>query len=201
MVIFSDQPGSIARATTNIEHGQSYVYVPASRVFNFAEVTVRRPVRVSDWTCQGQARVRQRQLLDHRRGVLSQQSGVVPVQLRVHRVRALSPKTLTVSYGLDSADRQGATATVYWAVDAGPNDRGPVLAGDVLRKQIVVDDGDGPVLLTYDDSDRFNVAGRPATLAVFEAQLADVLNNPGRQLAWSNYEAGRAHRVAEFSLI
>ena len=198
-VIFSDQPGSISQATTNIET-VNYVHVSTSRAFNFAEVTVLdqygSPIRGAKVKLESDSdnfSVTEEEFSVNSRGS--------------HRFTyeytgsGGETEELSVSYGLDSADQQGATATVHWAVDAGPNDQGPTLAGDVRRKQIVVDDGDGPVLLTYDDSDRFNVAGRPATLAVFEAQLADVLNNPGRQLAWSNYEAGRAHRVAEFSLI
>ena len=198
-VIFSDQPGSIAQATTNIET-QSFVYVPAGRVFNFTEVTVLdqygspiRGAKVKLESDNNNSSVTDEEFTVNSRGS--------------HRFSyeytgpGAEIETLTVSYGLDSADQQGATATVHWAVDAGPNDQGTVLTGDLRRTQIVVDDGDGPVLLTYDDNDRFNVAGRPTTLAVFEAELADVLNNPGRQLAWSNYEAGRAHRVAEFTLI
>ena len=117
-------------------------------------------------------------------------------------------ETLTVSYGVDRLSSSGA-ATVYWAADAGPDDDGlarPVLAGDVRRRHIVVDDiesGVTPVLLEYDDNDRFNVAGEPVSLAVFESVLADELKleSPDAYLEWSNYRAGSAARVTEYNLI
>ena len=111
-------------------------------------------------------------------------------------------ETLTASYGSNSASDVGETATVYWAADAGPSDDGPVLAGDARRRHIVVDDGEGPVLLVYDDNDRFNLRGEPITIAVFEAELAIALRreSPGLQLAWSNYRAGSDRRVTEYTL-
>ena len=115
-------------------------------------------------------------------------------------------ETLTPSYGATSAGTAGTAATVYWAADAGPSDSGgPVLAGDVHRRQIVVDDsasGETPVLLVYDDNDRFNLRGSPTTIAVFEAVLAEALtrSSPGLSLSWSNYRPGSERRVTEYSL-
>ncbi len=111
-------------------------------------------------------------------------------------------ETLSVSHGEDSVSSSGVAATVYWAADAGPAASGPVLAGDVRRRQVVADDGDGPVLLAYDDNDRFNLNGSPATIAVFESELAEALRlgGPSRQLAWSNYRPGSDGRVTEYSL-
>ena len=115
-------------------------------------------------------------------------------------------ETLTASYGAASAGITGPAATVYWAADAGPSDTGgPVLAGDVSRRHIVVDDsanGVTPVLLAYDDNDRFNLRGSPTSMAVFEAVLAEALNraSPGLSLSWSNYLPGSDRRVTEYSL-
>ena len=112
------------------------------------------------------------------------------------------PQTLTVGYGDGNTTDDSETKTVYWTVDPGPsgNDR-TVLAGNVHRRQIVVDDG-GPVLLAYDENDRFDVSGVATTLAVFEAELAEALarDNPGRQLTWSNYQAGTNRPITEYNL-
>ena len=115
-------------------------------------------------------------------------------------------ETLTVSRGVDSLSSSGVAATVYWAADAGPHDDGParpVLTGDVTRRHIVVDGGEGPVLLEYDDNDRFNLSGDPVSLAVFQSVLADELKlaSPDVNLEWSNYRAGNAGRVTEYNLI
>lgn len=113
-------------------------------------------------------------------------------------------ETLTPCYGVTSATTAGTAATVYWAADAGPSytTGGPVLAGDVRRRQIVADDGEGPVLLIYDGNDRFNLRGSPTSMVVFEAVLADALNrtSPGLNLSWSNYQPGSDGRVTEYSL-
>ena len=111
-------------------------------------------------------------------------------------------ETLTAGYGENSASEGSATATVYWAADAGPSDDGPVLAGDVRRRQVVVDDGDGPVLLVYDGNDRFDLRGEPTTITVFEAELAAARRRGGGglQLEWSNYRAGSDRRVTEYEL-
>lgn len=95
--------------------------------------------------------------------------------------------------------------TVYWAADAGPSSDGETLtvrAGDVRRRHIVVDDGDGPVLLVYDDNDRFDRRGVPTSMAAFEAELAIALRRtePGVTLEWSNYRAGSDGRVTEYDL-
>jgi len=112
-------------------------------------------------------------------------------------------ETLSASHGVDPVRSSGVTATVYWAVDAGPAATGSVLAGDVRRRQVVVDDGSGPVLLVYDDNDRFNLRGSPTTMAVFEAVLGEALTRgspTGLNLAWSNYRPGSDRRVTEYSL-
>ena len=116
-------------------------------------------------------------------------------------------ETLTASYGTSTATSltTGTTATVYWAADAGPHDDDAaraVLAGDVHRHHIVVNDGTGPVLLVYDDNDRFNLRGEPTSMAAFEAVLAAALrrDTPGLTLEWSNYRPGSDGRVTEYDL-
>ena len=117
-------------------------------------------------------------------------------------------ETLTVSHGVDSLSPSRVDATVYWAADAGPQNDDPprpVLTGDVRRRHIVVDDfesGVTPVVLEYDDNDRFNVSGDPVSLAVFESVLADELKleNPDAELEWSGYRPGNASRVTEYNL-
>ena len=114
-------------------------------------------------------------------------------------------ETLSVSHGVDSVSSSGVAATIYWTTDAGPSyaTGGTVLAGDVRRKQVVVDDGSGPVLLAYDDNDRFNLRGSPTTIAVFEAVLAEELTRgspTGLSLAWNNYRPGSDRRVTDYSL-
>ena len=93
---------------------------------------------------------------------------------------------------------------MYWATDAGPSyaTGGTVLAGDVRRRQVVVNDGSGPVLLVYDDNDRFNLRGAPISLAAFEAELAADLRraSPSLSLSWSNYRPGSDRRVTEYNL-
>ena len=119
------------------------------------------------------------------------------------------PETLSVSHGVGTVSSSGVTATVYWAADAGPHDDGParpVLTGNVTRRHIVVDDvesGVTPVLLEYDDNDRFNVAGDPVSLTVFESVLADELKpeTPGAELEWSGYRPGNPGRIAEYNLL
>ena len=115
---------------------------------------------------------------------------------------------LTVGYGVTSAGPGSATATVHWVVDGGPSSDGndlSVLTGDVRRREIVVADNDAnstPLLVAYDDNDRFNLRGEPTSIAVFEAVLAEALRreSPGLNLAWSNYRAGSDRRVTEYSL-
>jgi hypothetical protein len=114
-------------------------------------------------------------------------------------------ETLTPSYGETTASLTGTAVTVYWTADAGQTDGGTaraVLAGDVHRRHIVVNDGTGPVLLVYDGNDRFNLRGQPASMAVFEAELATALrrDNPGLTLEWSNYSPGSEGRVTEYDL-
>ena len=111
-------------------------------------------------------------------------------------------ETLTAGFGTSSANEGSVATTVYWAADAGEADSGSVLAGDALRRQIVVDDSDGPVILVFDDNDRFNVRGEPTTITVFQAELGEALrrDNPGVELEWSNYRAGSERRVTEYEL-
>ena len=114
-------------------------------------------------------------------------------------------ETLTPSYGATTASLTGTAVTVYWAADAGPHDDDSaraVLAGDVRRRHIVVNDGTGPVLLVYDDNDRFDLRGSPTSMAAFEAELATALrrDTPGVTLEWSNYRPGSDRRVTEYNL-
>ena len=113
--------------------------------------------------------------------------------------------TLTARYGETSASIVGATAQLHWVADAGPSDDGTaraVLTGDVRRREIVVNDGTGPVLLVYDGNDRFNLEGDPTSMAGFEAALAAALRlaTPGVELEWSNYLANSDSRVTEYDL-
>ena len=114
-------------------------------------------------------------------------------------------ETLTPSYGETSASITGTAVNVYWVADAGPDDDGSaraVLAGDVHRRHIVVNDGAGPVLLVYDGNDRFNLEGEPTSLAAFEAELTIALRRatPGLNLEWSNYRAFSDGRVTLYEL-
>ena len=207
--IFSDNAPSIARtdATITIDT-RDYVHVLGDGGANAANVTVLDQygdpflgTRVS--------------LISDLPGVLPGDGGAFTVDRRgSHRFSyeysgtGGVTETLTVSHGVDSLSSSGVTATVYWAADAGPHDDGParpVLTGDVTRRHIVVDDVEGgvtPVLLEYDGNDRFNVAGDPVSLAVFESVLADELKleDPDAELEWSNYRAGNAGRVTEYNL-
>ena len=90
------------------------------------------------------------------------------------------------------------------AAEADGNDLS-VLTGDVRRREIVVADNDSnstPLLVAYDDNDRFNLRGEPTSIAVFEAVLAEALRreSPGLNLAWSNYRAGSDRPATEYSL-
>ncbi|MXZ53621.1 MAG: S-layer homology domain-containing protein [Acidimicrobiaceae bacterium] len=114
-------------------------------------------------------------------------------------------EALTPSWGATSATTAGTATTVYWAVDAGSDSGGSarnVLTGDVRRGQIVVDGDVGPVLLEYDDNDRFNLGGTPVSLTVFATELAAVLTRGGSGsfLTWSNYSPGLDRRVTEYDL-
>ena len=114
-------------------------------------------------------------------------------------------ETLTPSYGATTASLTGTAVTVHWTADAGPNDDDAartVLAGDIHRRHIVVNDGTGPVLLVYDNNDRFNLQGEPTSMAAFEAELAIALrrDSPGVTLEWSNYRPGSDRRVTEYDL-
>ena len=110
-------------------------------------------------------------------------------------------ETLTAHYGASSASGGTKTATVYWTTDAGPSGSSrAVQTGDVERNHIVVDDGT-PALLVYDGNDRFDLYGRPATFAAFEAELARVIErDDSRVLTWSNYQAGNDRPITDYNL-
>ena len=207
-LIFNDEPSSIAAGSaTVVVETRDYVHVLGGFASNSATVTVLdqygAPFRPG-------AKVK---LASSLSGVTLDGNTEFLVDGRgSHRFAyqysgpGAETETLTPSYGATSAGTAGTAATVYWAADAGPSDSGgPVLAGDVHRRQIVVDDsasGETPVLLVYDDNDRFNLRGSPTTMAVFEAVLADALtrSSPGLSLSWSNYRPGSERRVTEYSL-
>ena len=73
------------------------------------------------------------------------------------------------------------TKKVHWAADAASSGTNKaVLAGNVHRNHIVVDESsDRPVLVAYDSNDRFNLNGAPASLAEFEEELAEALERGG----------------------
>ena len=111
-------------------------------------------------------------------------------------------ETLTAHYGETSASGGTKTTTVYWTTDAeASGDSRVVRTGDVARNHIVVDDGT-PVLLVYDDNDRFDLDGHPATLAEFEAELAATIerDDGSRSLTWNNYDVGNKRPVTEYDL-
>ena len=208
-VIFSDDPSSIARndATVTIDTPR-YVHVLGGFAGNAATVTVLDQygdpfpgTRVS--------------LSSSLQGVFPGDGQAFTVDRRGSRRFSYDyggpggvTETLSVFHGVANLTLSEVTETVYWADDAGPDDDGParpVLAGDIRRRHIVVDDvesGVTPVLLEYDGNDRFNVAGDPVSLAVFESVLADELKleDPDAELEWSNYRAGNAGRVTEYNL-
>ena len=197
-IVFSDQPSSIDQATVTIET-PDYVHVSSRRVFSFAAVTVLdqygSPIRdavVRLESTNSNSLVTDQEFQVDRRGS--------------HRFTyeytgpGSEPETLTASYGETSASDVGATATVYWAIDAGRSGSANIAAGDVARRQIVVDATD-PVMVVYDGNDRFNLRGEPTTLSVFEAELANTLrlDNPDL-LIWSNYRVGLDDPITEYSL-
>ena len=202
-LIFSDGASSIASddATVFIET-RAYVYVEGGLASNSATVTVLDQYGdpFPDAKVKLESSLTTAVTLD---------TGELPADGRGSRRYAYQyrgqggeTETLSVSHGVDSISTSGVTATVYWAADARPAGSGPVLAGDVRRKQVVADDGSGPVLLVYDDNDRFNLGGSSTTVAVFESVLAEALrrDDPGLSLTWSNYRPGSDRRVTEYSL-
>ena len=201
-VVFSDQPSSIADATVTIDT-RDYVYVFSRSVFNYAAVTVLdqygSPIR--------NAVVKLETDLSATSSLEAQESREFPVDRRgsyrfTYEYTGLGgeAETLTASYGHTTAGTQGPTATVYWATDAGRSGTANIVAGEVARRQIVVDATD-PVMLTYDGNDRFNVQGEPTTITVFEAELANTLRRGNQPLLeWSNYRAGQEAPLSEYSL-
>ena len=207
-VVFSDQPAAITTVTIDT---RDYVHVTGRRVFNVATVTVLdqygRPV---------QGAVVKLETDQSDSSLDDQEDQEFPVDRRGSRRFAYEytgagseTETLTPSYGLTSAGTSGATATVYWATDAGRSGRGDVLAGDAASRQIVADADTNPndqvispVLVAYDGNDRFNLRGKPTTIAAFEAELAEALklDDPDLELSWSNYQAGQNDPIAEYSL-
>ncbi|MYH71130.1 MAG: S-layer homology domain-containing protein [Acidimicrobiia bacterium] len=203
-VVFSDAPGSLAEATVTIET-RDYVYVSGRRVFNFAAVTVLdqygSPIQ--------NAVVKLETNLSTSSSLEDQEDEDFPVDRRgSHRFAyeytgsGGEVETLTASYGSATANQSGGTATVYWAFDADRRGSGNVVAGDIDRRQVVVNHAtDGPVMLVYDSNDRFNLRGLPTTLTVFETELAAQLRRNNQVLlTWSDYRAGREDPVTEYSL-
>ena len=205
---FSDEPSSIAAgsATVTIET-RGYVHVLGGFASNSATVTVLdqygnpfpgAKVRLAG-TLSGSGTV------THGTAELTVDGRGSRRFAYQYRGQGGETETLTPSYGATTANLSGTAATVHWTADAGPNDDDEaraVLAGDVHRRHIVVNDGDGPVLLVYDDNDRFNLRGEPTSMAAFEAVLAAALrqDSPGVTLEWSNYRAGSDRRVTEYDL-
>ena len=201
-IVFSDQPSSINEATVTIET-LDYVYVFGRSVFNFAVVTVLdqygSPMR--------DAVVKLETSLTSTSSLEDQESQEFSVDGRgSHRFTyeytglGGQAETLTASYGQSGASAVGATETVYWATDAGRSGTANIVAGEVARRQIVVN-ASAPVMVVYDDNDRFNVRGEPATITVFEAELAETLRRGNQDLlTWSNYRAGSDGPVSEYSL-
>lgn len=203
-LIFSDEPPSITgnNATVIIET-RAYMHVQDGFASNSATVTVLD--QYGDPSPGTKVELASSDLT----GTVTLDTGEFTVDGRgshrfayQYRGQGGGTETLTPSYGETSANTTGTPATVCWAADAGPAGSGTVLAGDVRRGQVVVDDGGGPVLLAYDDNDRFDLSGSPATIAVFESVLAEALRLGGssRQLAWGNYRPGSDRRVTEYSL-
>ena len=201
-IVFSDQPSSIGQATVTIET-RDYVYVFSRSVFNFATVTVLdqygSPIR--------DAVVKLETDLTTTSSLEGQESREFAVDRRgSHRFTyeytglGGEAETLTASYGTTSASTAAPPKTVYWATDAGRSGNANIVAGEVARRQIVVN-ATAPVMVEYDDNDRFNVRGEPTTITVFEAELADTLRRGNQDLlTWSNYRTGQEDPVSEYSL-
>ncbi|MYB28975.1 MAG: S-layer homology domain-containing protein [Acidimicrobiaceae bacterium] len=197
-VIFSDAPGTIAQATATIET-RDYLYVSGPSVFNVVAVTVL------DQYGSPIPGTKVKVVTDNDGSLLTDEE--FPVDRRgsyrfayEYTGPGSEKETLTASYGSETADQSGGTATVYWADDAGRTGSQNVVAGDIRRREIVVDD-DAPVMVAYDENDRFNVAGVPTTMADFEARLAAALRVGNQDLlTWSNYRVGQEDLIAEYSL-
>ena len=111
--------------------------------------------------------------------------------------------------------------TVRWAQSGGTSGSNQqIVTGDVDANQIIVemnisdgvpDRGSVPMVVTYDDNDRFNIstgafsAATPKTMEEFEEQLAkwlattDDTSNAAELVTWSNYDS-RARNVSVFTL-
>ena len=90
--------------------------------------------------------------------------------------------------------------TVNWAQEGDGTQAAAaaVVAGDVEANQIVVVVSDVPMIVTYDEDDRFNInaadenVDNPATMAEFEKVLAGFLATDGtadENVTWSNYSS------------
>ncbi len=112
----------------------------------------------------------------------------------------------------DTGTPVSETATVRWAQEAAGNGATTaVVTGDVDANQIVVLVGSVPVVVTYDDDDRFNTQAtnatpsvtspQPASMADFEKALAAALEPGGStvNLIWSNYSS-RPRNTSVFTL-
>ena len=205
-LIFSDAPSSIGPrdATVTIDT-RSYVRVFDGEASNSVTVTVLDqygvpfpPARVRlDSSLSGVT-------LDSTAEFIVDGLGSHSFSYRYSRGGVGGEETLTAHYGATSASGGTKTAAVYWTTDAGPSGSDKtVQTGDVQRNHIVVDDGTSPVLLVYDGNDRFDLNGRPATLAAFEAELAELIErgDGSRRLTWSNYLSDRDQRITEYNLI
>ena len=119
--------------------------------------------------------------------------------------RGAITETLSAFHGVDNLRPSSAAGTVHWAADADSDgDDRLVLTGDIRRRHIVVDESNGvPVVLEYDDNDRFNLSGDPVSLVVFQSALADELKreSPSVFLTWSGYRPGSAGRITEYDLV
>ena len=125
--------------------------------------------------------------------------------------RGAITETLSAFYGVESLSLSSPPVTVHWAADADSDgDDRLVLTGDIRRRHIVVDESNSfdefnrvPVVLEYDDNDRFNLSGDPVSLVVFQSALADELKreSPSVLLTWSGYRPGSAGRITEYDLV
>ena len=109
----------------------------------------------------------------------------------------------------DNANYVNKTAAVNWAQAGGAAQTAtPVVAGDVDANQIVVVVSDVPMIVTYDDEDRFNTSASgttdstPASMAEFEKMLAKFLGTEAttdENVIWSNYSS-RPRNTSVFTL-
>ena len=119
-------------------------------------------------------------------------------------------ETITAKYFNDPTPDDGSSGdevtidttddpvTVNWAQEhsdpAIPQPATDVVAGDVDANQIVAVVSDVPMIVTYDDDDRFNIGTDPVSMGEFEKRLAKILAPGGTgTIAWSNYSSRPRH--------